>query len=242
MSKIPPREWSAIAARHAKGESLSAIARSYGCTPPAIHYVLKRNGRPAVEKVEQPTEATPPSSNTPRHEIPPQILRPNGETKSLPPNRENEPTGGGNHETPAQTLRLNGEAKSSSNRENERTGGGSHEPDLPASAPVRSEEQPPVELQPHPGHSRPTGRALASNDGLDSELYGRAEAAIQTFRSCFDAALAEGSPHERARLRQAASDLMRVAARTTIVLDRLNALGERAAARFDPRPNRSWPT
>ena len=40
MSKIPQGEWSAIAARHAQGESLSAIARSYGCTPPAIHYVL----------------------------------------------------------------------------------------------------------------------------------------------------------------------------------------------------------
>ena len=87
MSKIPPGEWSAIAARHAKGESLSAIARSYGCTPPAIHYVLKRNVRPAVEKVEQPAEATPPPSDTPRHKIPPQLLRPNGETKPSPPNR-----------------------------------------------------------------------------------------------------------------------------------------------------------
>jgi hypothetical protein len=240
MSKIPPGEWSAIAARHAKGESLSAIARSYGCTPPAIHYVLKRNGRPAVEKVEQPAEATPPPSDAPRHEIPPQILRPNGETKPSPQNRENEPIGGGSRETPPQTLRLNGE-RPLPNRENEPTGGGSREPDLAASAPVRSEEQPAAEPQRHPGYSRTTGRALASNDGLDSELYGRAEAAIQTFRSCFNAALAEGSPHERARLRQAASDLMRVAARTTIVLDRLNALSERAAARFDPRSNRNWP-
>ena len=241
MSKIPPGEWSAIAARHAKGESLSAIARSYGCTPPAIHYVLKRNGRPAVEKVEQPTEPTPPPSDAPRDEIPRQILRPNGETKPSPQNRENEATGGGSPETPPLTLRLNGETRPLPNRENEPTGGGSREPDLAASAPVRSEEQPAAELQRQSGYSRTTGRALASNDGLDSELYGRAEAAIQTFRSCFDAALAEGSPHERARLRQAASDLMRVAARTTIVLDRLNALSERAAARFDPRPNRSWP-
>jgi len=59
MSKIPQGEWSAIAARHAQGESLSAIARSYGCTPPAIHYVLKRKGRQAVETVEQPAEAAP---------------------------------------------------------------------------------------------------------------------------------------------------------------------------------------
>jgi hypothetical protein len=218
MSKIPPGEWDAIAARHAKGESLSAIARSYGCTPPAIHYVLKRNGRPAVEKVQQPAEATPPPSDAP-HETAPQT-----------------------RETPTPTLRLNGETRPSANRVNEPTAGGRREPDLPASAPVRSEEQPAAELQRHPGYSRTTGRGLASSESLDSELYGRAEAAIQTFRSCFNAALAEGSPHERARLRQAASELMRVAARTTIVLDRLNALSERAAARFDPRPNRNWPT
>jgi hypothetical protein len=257
MSKIPSGEWSAIAARHAKGESLSAIARSYGCTPPAIHYVLKRNGRQPVEKVEEPAEAAPSISNTPRLETPPQTLRLNGETAPSP-NRENEPTAGGSREsdfpasapvrreeqpqTPPQTLRLHGEATPSPNRENEPTGESSHEPDLLASAPVRSEKQPVAEPQRQSGYSRTTGRALASNDGLDSELYGRAEAAIQTFRSCFDAALAEGSPHERARLRQAASDLMRVAARTTIVLDRLNALSERAAARFDPRSNRSWPT
>jgi hypothetical protein len=82
---------------------------------------------------------------------------------------------------------------------------------------------------------------MAPADGLDNELHDRAEAAIETFRSCFRAALAEGSPQARARLRQAASDLMRVAARTTIVLDRLNALNERAAARFDPRSNSSRP-
>ena len=261
MSKIPPGEWSAIAARHAKGESLSAIARSYGCTPPAIHYVLKRNGRQPVEKVEEPAEASPPTSNAPRLETLPQTLsqtlRLNGETTPSP-DQENEPTAGGRREpdlppsapvrseerlrTPPQTLHLHGETNPSLNRENEPTGESSHEPDLPASAPVRSEKQPGAEPQRQSAYSPTTGRALASNDGLDSELYGRAEAAIQTFRSCFDAALAEGSPHERARLRQAASDLMRVAARTTIVLDRLNALSERAAARFDPRSNRSWPT
>jgi len=82
---------------------------------------------------------------------------------------------------------------------------------------------------------------MAPADGLDNELHDRAEAAIETFRSCFSAALAEGSPQARTRLRQAASDLMRVAARTTIVLDRLNALNERAAARFDPRSNSSRP-
>ena len=219
MSKIPQGEWSAVAARHAKGESLSAIARSYGCTPPAIHYVLKRNGRQAAEKVEQPAEAAPSRSNEPHRE------------------------------TPRQTLRWNGEIKLSPNPANGPAGGDSREPTRPASGPAPSEqrlppseqrlppsEQRPVtQLQQHRGPPRTAGRALAFTDGLDSELHERAEAAIETFRSCFDAALAEGSPHERARLRQAASNLMRVAARTTIVLDRLNALSERAVAWPDPR-------
>jgi hypothetical protein len=70
--------------------------------------------------------------------------------------------------------------------------------------------------------------------GLDDELHVRAEAAIAAFRSSFDAALEERSPGVRQRLRQAASDLMRVAARTTIVLDRLNASAERELV---PAPN-----
>jgi acyl-CoA reductase-like NAD-dependent aldehyde dehydrogenase len=74
---------------------------------------------------------------------------------------------------------------------------------------------------------RATGRTSAFTAGLDDELHSRAEAAIAAFRSSFDAALAEGSQDVRQRLRQAASDLMRVAARTTIVLDRLNASAER---------------
>src|SRR6516225_4725640 len=78
MSKIPQGEWSAIAARHAKGESLSAIARSYGCTPLAIHYVLKRNGKQAVEKVEPAAESPPPAPNERRYEVRPQTLRLNG--------------------------------------------------------------------------------------------------------------------------------------------------------------------
>ena len=34
MAKIPQGEWKAIAARYAKGESISKIAQSYSCTPP----------------------------------------------------------------------------------------------------------------------------------------------------------------------------------------------------------------
>ena len=219
MSKIPQREWSAIAARHAQGESLSAIARSYGCTPPAIHYVLKRNGQQAVEKVEQPAEAAPSRSSELRREAHPPTLRSNGEIK-LSPNRTNELASMSDREPALPAIGL---ARS--------------EQQTTAIGLARSEQQTAAEPQRPTGSFRTAGRSLAFTDGLDRELHERAEAAIETFRSCFGAALAEGSPHERARLRQAASDLMRVAARTTIVLDRLNALSERAAARFDPRSN-----
>ena len=90
-------------------------------------------------------------------------------------------------------------------------------------------ERPQFAVPPQPSQSfRNLGASSAFTAGLDSELQNRAEAAITAFRLSFDAALAEGSPHVRQQLRRAASDLMRVAARTTIVLDRLNATAEHA--------------
>jgi len=82
-----------------------------------------------------------------------------------------------------------------------------------------------------PAGPRKVERTSALSAGLDRELHLRAEAAIEAFRSSLEAALTEGSPTVRQRLRIAASDLMRVAARTTIVLDRLNASAERAVQR-----------
>lgn len=201
MSKIPQGDWSAIAARYAQGESLSAIARSYGCTPPAIHYALKRNKRQAAQRVEQPAGAAIRRSTE---------LDREGLGPSPPPN---------------------GEVKPPPSQANDSAGEPSHGP----AHPVRSEPLLRAPLHRPVGASGGNGRASAFAEGLDSDLHDRAEAAIETFRSCFDAALAEGSSHERARLRQAASDLMRVAARTTIVLDRLNALSERASAGLDRR-------
>jgi len=52
-------------------------------------------------------------------------------------------------------------------------------------------------------------------------------AASEAFRSSFNAALTEDSLVVRQCLRQAASELMRLAARTIIVLDRVNAGTER---------------
>ena len=189
MSKIPQGEWTAIAARYAQGDSISAIARTYGCTPPAIHYILKNNRRRAAQPSDQ--QAQEPRGPSPITEI------------------------------------LQKQAVSAVPRLRELGG------DAPASAQLSNAHSGPATMPQQP--LRTVGRPSADSDGLDSELHDRAEAAIETFRSCFDAAVAEGSPRQRARLREAASNLMRVAARTTIVLDRLNALSEPSG--FDRGPN-----
>ena len=187
MSKIPQGAWSAIAARYENGESISAIARSYGCTPPAIHYILKRNRqRPqAVGRLlpqRQPMAAPSIGSNS-----------------SDPPSRPVLPVAKPESDMPTGLVR--------------------------AAAPIAIAATP--SRQPAGGpDQRPAAPPLTP--GLDGELHRRAEAAIEKFRSSFDAALAEASPGVRERLRQAAADLMRVAARTTIVLDRSNAGSERS--------------
>jgi hypothetical protein len=205
MSKIPQGEWSAIAARYAKGESITRIAQSYGCTPPAIHYILKRGKLRAAQDPERRMNGKPDSVTFPSE-----------------PKRPMTPEG--------PRLQRSEEHRIEGSMRNE----------------VRPAAGPPVELRPAREPVTPipleqsqaglpqraTGRASAFTAGLDRELHGRAEAAIAAFRSSFDAALAEGSPPVRQRLRQAASDLMRVAARTTIVLDQLNANAEREPARM----------
>ena len=201
MSKIPQGEWSAIAARYAKGESITRIAQTYGCTPPAIHYILKRSKQRAAQYPEQRVNGKSESA----------MIFPGEPRKSTAPD-------------PTRAAEQRGEENGMGRlvpSELRPAAGPPCEPVIP----MHGERSQPVPPQ------RAAGRNSAFTAGLDRELHGRAEAAIAAFRSSFDAALAEGSPVVRQRLRQAASDLMRVAARTTIVLDRLNATAEREPAR-----------
>lgn len=216
MSKIPQGDWNAIAARYAQGESISRIAQSYGCTPPAIHYILKRSKQRAASNIQQPLRAEPQALSTSAHPASQNSGEPEISRPVAPPAAE---WRGAARPTPGATGRATAplvELRPAGDR------------DIAAGQPMNGRPQP-AASQPAPGSPHSTGRASASTAGLDSELYGRAEAAIAAFRSSFDAALAEGSPQLRQQLRQAACDLMRVAARTTIVLDQLNASAERAA-------------
>jgi hypothetical protein len=40
--KVPRSEWSGIVSRFARGESLASIGRSYGCSAPAVRYIVRK--------------------------------------------------------------------------------------------------------------------------------------------------------------------------------------------------------
>jgi len=210
MAKIPQGEWNAIAARYAKGESISKIAQSYRCTPPAIHYILKRSRQNAAENFEQPLNG--------RRDLPWEAQTPaaSDRSRSTKPRRKalgsmrSRPDESSAIASAPNALRVVLDRRAAT-----------HTPTL------HDLSQPALPQQP-PRSAPNTGRGSASTAKLDRELYGRMETAIEAFRSSFDAALAEGSLVTRQRLRRAASDLMRVAAQTTIVVDRLNARTERS--------------
>ena len=42
--KIPRNEWPKIFARYASGDTIAQIGRDYGCTAPAVRYIIKRTG------------------------------------------------------------------------------------------------------------------------------------------------------------------------------------------------------
>src|SRR5260370_26109499 len=83
MAKIPEGEWSDIGARYGQGESISRIAQPYGCTPPANHYILKRNRQRTAQKVEQPLNG--------RSELLAASTREVSQTATAPPSRSAEP-------------------------------------------------------------------------------------------------------------------------------------------------------
>jgi len=217
MSKIPQGEWNAIAARYAQGESISRIARTYGCTPPAIHYILKRNTQRTAQNVEQPLSR--------RSELLAASIREASQTPTAPPSRSAEPR----REEHGAFQPLPSEIRAASPIATGELQAGRDRGLAPARL-TQHQQREAGSAQEQRGTPRKMVGAPAFTAGLDRELHGRAEAAIEAFRSSFDAALSEGSPIVRQRLRQAASDLMRVAARTTIVLDRLNANAERASS------------
>src|SRR5215471_12695064 len=90
MSKIPHGEWDAIAARYAQGESISRIAQSYGCTPPAIHYILKRSKERTTPDIQQPRRPAP---QAPSPMVHPPVQSPGALGNARPTGSRNEELG-----------------------------------------------------------------------------------------------------------------------------------------------------
>src|SRR5579875_1175432 len=199
MSKIPQGEWNAIAARHARGETIAKIAHDYGCTAPAIHYILKRQRErtgPAA------TGAADPAANArPAAELrPAAAVRPAAEVRAAAELRPAHAEQARRDDPPAFAVRpaAAGEQRADASR--------FEHADMP---------------RPEPRRAPARGSALKAS--LDAELQRQVEEAIEAFRANLNAALADRSPARREELRAAASDLMRMAARTMIVLDRMSA-------------------
>jgi hypothetical protein len=176
---------------------------------PAIHYILKRNNERAVVSNQRPARVqtlTKPEVSQPARIGNGENGRPSslGEARKAPTVQVMLPPPKEHHEQ-------------KSDRDF-----------APLMEPVPSERWPTAALRLQRAKPQRVNRASALTAGLDAELRADAEVAIRAFRSSFDAALAENSPVMRERLRQTASDLMRAAARTTIVLDRLSAGAKRA--------------
>ncbi len=93
--KIPHSEWSAIRTRHAAGESLASIARDYGCTGPAIRYIVNRPSggtapAPAPADKALPESRNGESSETGRFES----NRPPAAAEVMPASARPNPVGG----------------------------------------------------------------------------------------------------------------------------------------------------
>ena len=76
--KIPQSDWPLIMSRYDGGETLSSIARTYACSPPAISYVVSRS---RARQPEPENAAKPPGSE-------PQLIKasaPDGGAAVKPP-------------------------------------------------------------------------------------------------------------------------------------------------------------
>jgi transposase-like protein len=237
MSKIPQGEWSAIAARHARGETIARIAHDYGCTAPAIHYILKRQkarAGSAVAGVARGVNTAAPAAAASAEAA--TTSRPTSQLRLASEVR------------PAAELHSASEIRPTESRSalEIRTASDAAEP-----RPARVEEPQrsnapvfavgPAGGEPRQSEHRPeprpfTARGSALKAGLDTELKSQMEEAIEAFRSNLNAALVDRSPARREELRAAASDLMRMAARTMIVLDRLSAVHDRAPGHASDYP------
>jgi hypothetical protein len=67
--KISHDEWQKITAQYESGVSIAEIGRTYGCTPPAIRYIIRKSGVFRADSIPAdrlPNAATAPDATAPR--------------------------------------------------------------------------------------------------------------------------------------------------------------------------------
>ena len=255
-SKIPPAEWEAIAARREKGESVAYIARTYETSPATIYGVLKKlaeakgEAAPVADRAAEPVPETQPTAPAPVQSVAPEpaaapapVPAQTRLTLSVP--RPAQPTAQAAPVEPAPVPVAPAPAAIAPVQP------------APVAAPAPQPQQPfkftyenravdPPPRQPRvPAPPRPFAEvepktALTAN--LDAELRAQADAAISAFQAAFTTVLGDETAATRKELRQAASDLMRVAARTTIALERKDAIADRANLPPMHRPRNDLPS
>ncbi|HVJ52221.1 MAG TPA: hypothetical protein VM689_07155 [Aliidongia sp.] len=237
-SRIPPSEWDAIAARREKGESVTFIARTYDASPATIYGILKKVAEargdreaeapePATAAPEpEPAEPEPVPARAPEPVIVPIVAAPPVTSGVLAPAQPRPAPQMQRADRPPQQ----------------------HQPAQQPPSPQQQQPQPPREpfrftyenrhVEPPPRQPRPAEPPRPFPEPelkapliaeLDAELRAQADAAIVKFQTAFETILGQETAESRKELRQAASDLMRVAARTTIALERKEAIVHRMA-------------
>jgi hypothetical protein len=73
--KIARQEWPKILARYNSGETIAQISRAYGCTAPAIRYIIKRTGSLKERAEGPPSEAAASAENEKRRVSPGRPVR-----------------------------------------------------------------------------------------------------------------------------------------------------------------------
>jgi len=258
-SKIPPAEWDAIAARRDKGESVAYIARTYETSPATIYGILKKVAeakgseapapQPAAEAVAAPEPApvtaptpapTPAPAPVPAAAPAPTRLTLSASRPQTPPPAATQPVVQPAAPAPAPTPAAERAPAPAAQAPQ-----APQQPQQPFRFTYENRAVEPPPRQPRsPAPPRPFAdvepkTALTAN--LDQELRAQADTAILAFQAAFQTVLSDETATTRKELRQAASDLMRVAARTTIALERKDALIDRAAMPAMHRPRNDPP-
>ena len=248
--KIPQSDWPLIMGRYEAGETLSSIARTYDCSPPAISYIVSRSrGKPAAE-VPPPVPAEPQLVKRPGNgtaaAAEPAVARPAAAPVAEPALHD---AAASNGSAPRRTLHLslgNGHADPppAERAPAERAPVAAAIPWPAAASATTNGAQPhpapaprPVEDDHNGGDSRgwyadrPAAQAPRGGENgrdrngafIDRELRSRVDGDIAAFLAAFDAALAADTQESRFGLREATDRLLRAGARTRIELERLEA-------------------